>query len=130
ECECWDAVLMRRLRCGQLRERSIRAYLYTYRMWLGYLRTVDQSERPTLPLDRPAPQIFQTFIGQIRARTSASTAFIEAQRLRRLLITFDAQADTEPLDKIVFELRVEIKSTLGSQMRMWTPEFFWPLAMT
>jgi integrase/recombinase XerD len=100
-----------RLRRGQLRERSIRAYLYTYCTWLGYLRTIDQSKRLTLPLEQPAPQIIQLFIGQIRARTSASTAFIEAQRLRRLLITFDAAADTVVLDKIISKLRVEMKST-------------------
>jgi integrase len=111
ECACWDKVIVPRLRCGRLRERSIRAYLYTYCTWLGHLRTVNRCERPTLPLDRPAPQIFEIFIGQIRARTSASTAFIEAQRLRRLLITFDGGADTAALDKIIDKLRVEIKST-------------------
>jgi len=100
-----------RLRRGQLREQSIRAYLYTFCTWIGHLRTVDQSTRPTLPLDQPAPQIIQLFMGQIRARTSASTAFIEAQRLRRLLITFDADADTVALDKIIDKLRVEMRST-------------------
>jgi hypothetical protein len=70
-----------------------------------------RAERAGRTADRPTPKIFQIFIGQIRARSSATTAYIEAQRLRRLLITFDADAETAVLDKIIDKLRVEIKST-------------------
>ena len=110
ERRCWDMVILPRLRSAQLRESSIAGYYYTYCTWLGFLRTVNSFEQAASPLRLTERHSVKIFIEQISERASAATAFIEAQRLRGLLITFNETADTEILDRIIDRLRFEAKA--------------------
>lgn len=95
ERSCWELTILPELCRRRLRQRSIRAYPYTYCAWLRYLRTIELSERPKSPLSDPDPTLIRIFVDQIRARTSLMTAYIEAECLRRLFVAFDFDSHVE-----------------------------------
>jgi integrase len=111
ESDCWDIVVLPRLVIERLRQKSIDGYFHTYSLWLAYLRTLPPDQGATAPLAPADSHLITGFVDGIRVRTSAGTALIEGRRLKRLLTTFDAGAQTQLIDQVIERLQIEHKYT-------------------
>lgn len=57
------------------------------------------------------PRCTMAFVENIRARASATTALIEARRLRRVLLAIDRNLDIRSLNHIINKIHLETKTT-------------------
>lgn len=105
---CWERILLPRFSSAGLRPMSVAAYRKTYRRWLGYLRSSEVRDYDS-PLSSVALDLGRGFIDDVRSRTSAQSAFTEAQQLRRLIRTVEPSATPAWLDAVIARFARELK---------------------
>jgi integrase len=109
--EVWITIILPQLVIEQLRDKTIYDYFYTYHRWLNYLQTVaSRNLEPRIPITG-TPRCIMAFVENIRARASATTALIEARRLRRVLLVIDRNLDIRSLNHIINKIYLETKTT-------------------